>query len=334
MIRSIQNSLRVMVPSISAMVVHPKEQDRLQALVRRAIQENNLPLAKQAIEQGAPINRQDIHANDGHNDYHLVRAAYYRTNDIAKLLINSGANVNVSCEHGHTPLIVSSSFGRRNHPLIHSLLLANANVHQRDGEGKTALMEAAFSHDLHTVYMLIRAGARLDDRDNDGKSPLFFALQFTSLFSRVWSLRSVETIKKLIDSSSVNVADNQGVTPLMLAASHGQVLIAEMLIAAGADRSVQNNLGQTALGFAQTQKKEKEQLIQKYDCIISLLENAPGSTERPEEGPIYNFTRLGSAIHFNQIDEVKKYIDEGDDIHEMDHSGPKLTEAARRGHLA
>lgn len=59
---------------------------------------------------------------------------------VTRLLINSGANVNVKAKHGQTPLIVAAFAG--NEEAVGELVRAGANVNATDENGDTALKVA------------------------------------------------------------------------------------------------------------------------------------------------------------------------------------------------
>src|SRR3990167_1744894 len=331
MIRGISNALVAMVPQAKEIVLHAGHLDRMQALLRRAIQENNLPLAKYAMEHGAPINRQDQKANDGNNDYHIVRAAYYRTNAIAKELIDHGAAVNVACQHGHTPLIASATMGR-NRKLIPELLKANADVHRKDHEGRTALMEAAASKDLSAVNMLLKAGAKCEMQDKAGKTALFSPLEFGKFFFSYAPYKMSLLIEKLSDPESMNLPDASGTTPLMLAISNGLAPIVSQLLQKGADRFAVNVSGEETIGIAYKERERLKNAIENFDQIISILEPVEGVQEE-YQGEDVGYTKLSAAVHFNQIEKVSECLAKGADVHQVSYRKLPLTHAAELGHL-
>ncbi len=318
----------------SAIIVHAGEQDRLQTILRRAILNSKPEVAKNAIDSGAPINRQDL-GDVEFKDYHLVRASYFGETKIGEMLIRAGAEVNVSCEHGHTPAMVVSE--RNNPTLLQSLLRAGADVNRVDVDGLTALMGAAKRADLTSIKMLLRSGAKLDAVDNEGKSALMAVINCWNRAFRPPSPMSYkQSVRKLISASTINLADYKGTTPLMLAASKGLPDIVSLLLDAGADKSMTNHLGQTAFTVAKEQKQAKDELIQRQREIIALLKDIPVKSVKSELSNSRSTkepSRLSTAIFWNEIEKVRTYIEAGDDLHEIGIMGPLLTQAAIKGKI-
>lgn len=72
----------------------------------------------------------------------------------------------------------------------------------------------------------------------------------TALFSAILKSR-VPLLESLLKSGiNVNVRNSDGMTPLMAAASTGNIEIIRLLLAKGADTSITNNLAETAAAIA------------------------------------------------------------------------------------
>lgn len=247
-------------------------------VLRNSIRANQPLRARTAIVLGAPINRQDRFANDGHNDFHIVRAAYYRCNTIANDLIKAGVNVNATCEHGHTPLIVVSS--RHNVEMVKALLQAGADVNRADNDGRTALMEACNCADAETALLLIASGANVNAADHEGKTALIYALNIHAQ----WKFKEDSTrnkdeafatlIEQLIQRSNVNWITNEGQSALMIAILHGQFHVIQSLLKANADVTLVDKLGRTALCLVREEQQAAESLNQRYQQIVEMLVEA------------------------------------------------------------
>ncbi len=93
--------------------------------------------------------------------------------DIAKTLINSGADVNAKDDWGRTPLMYASEKG--NLEIVEELVEFDALVNEKDELGRSALMRAVFMGDLEIAEQLIDAGADVVAKDIQGVSVLEFA---------------------------------------------------------------------------------------------------------------------------------------------------------------
>lgn len=124
---------------------------------------------KEAIKNGADVNKK--HDADG---YPL---AYYCEDDdsvgIVKLLLKAGANPNIMADKD-TPLLCAA-IGNLCNKIVKELIKAGADIEQRDSDGLTPLMNAAYSGDPDIVNTLIKADADVNAKDSDGDN----ALQYT-----------------------------------------------------------------------------------------------------------------------------------------------------------
>ena len=90
--------------------------------------------------------------------------------EVAKLLIERGADVGAKDSNGWTPLHWAS---RDNRIEIARLLIElGADVETKDVNGETPLHYASYSNSIETAKLLLDAGAELEAKDNDGDTPL------------------------------------------------------------------------------------------------------------------------------------------------------------------
>lgn len=89
----------------------------------------------------------------------LFDAAQYKHTQVAKVLIDAGADVNWRSTWGFTPLRAAAQSGSTE--IVKMLLAAGANVDQEAG-GETALTTAVESNKIEVVRLLIRAKANLN----------------------------------------------------------------------------------------------------------------------------------------------------------------------------
>ena len=113
---------------------------------------------------------------------------------------------------------------------------------QVDQDERRLLMYAAFNGRAETIDILLNAGADVNALDIGGNSALMFAS--TGPF--------LEAVTLLLDAGAeVNVVDSiEHFTPLMMAAAEGQVEIVNALLEKGADPTLKDKDGDTALSFA------------------------------------------------------------------------------------
>ena len=97
------------------------------------------------------------------------------TKEIAELLIQRGANINVSDVFGRSPLHRAAEDGRID--VVKLLITKGADVNARDGVNNTALHGAAHYGHKRVVEILIESGADLNVKNIDSRTPLHWAVE-------------------------------------------------------------------------------------------------------------------------------------------------------------
>jgi ankyrin repeat protein len=195
--------------------------------------------------------------------------------DKVKLLLARGADATVRSTGGHDAAIAAASY-RGSTEAIRALIDAGANVEPPEGvkAKHSPLLLASMSGDLETVSLLLARGAGANPRPSpSGDSPISEAITFgradivrtliragakTDLVERTgvnllhWATitNRADVIPELARSGvDINAIDNAGFTPLMYAATidFGDTATLSALLAAGADRTIRNGSGRTAL---------------------------------------------------------------------------------------
>ncbi len=116
-------------------------------------------IAKLLIENGADVNSTD---RNGWTALHNV-ALSSKQHDIAQVLIDAGADVNAEAAKGETPLFYAEE------EMTRVLLAAGADAKHTDHRGMTPLHRATYQS---TARQLLAAGAELEAVSKDGRTPL------------------------------------------------------------------------------------------------------------------------------------------------------------------
>ena len=103
----------------------------------------------------------------------LTLACYRGNNEVAKLIVENGADINHKSSSG-TPLMASIVKG--NNDMISFLLLKNADVNLTDETGITALMYAAMFKNKNAVMLLLQKNADKTKIDAKGKTAFEYAV--------------------------------------------------------------------------------------------------------------------------------------------------------------
>jgi ankyrin repeat protein len=126
----------------------------------------SIAMVRFLLDHGAPINGRD---DDGAT-YLQTAANRPQLQDVAKLLIERGAKVNLADKGGATPLLRVESIG-----VARLLIGKGANVNAADHEGLTPLHLAAFEASrIELAKLLVLSGADVNAKNNEGYTPLDF----------------------------------------------------------------------------------------------------------------------------------------------------------------
>jgi hypothetical protein len=157
---------------------------------------------------------------------------------VVKSLLQRGLDPNlVEPERGDTGLILAL---REESMDVFRLLLETPGISMeaRSRNGDNALMVAAFKNNKAAVEALLAKGAEVN---RTGWTALHYAAM----------AGSNEIVQPLLDASAYIDAESPNkTTPLMLAARGGHILTVKLLHDSGADASLKNDLGMTAIDFA------------------------------------------------------------------------------------
>jgi ankyrin repeat protein len=205
-----------------------------------------LEMARLLIEKGA-----DIHTTSQRGLTALHVAAVVGYVEFAEMLVSAGAKVHSKCDSGLTPLHYAG--GRE----VAEFLMANG---ARITAGGFDGMEV--ESPLHTVRkrevaeFLIEKGANINNADGmNGTTPLHCMLMD----------RYVDVAKLLLEKGAhPNIPDHNGGTALHMAASYPDIKMVAVLLEYGANRKIKDYQGNTPLDLA------KEQGL---DDIVALLKN-------------------------------------------------------------
>lgn len=169
------------------------------------------------------------------------------------LLLQHGVSANQTLANGITPLMIAAALGYPD--LCATLLDAGADVASSDEHGNTvlhALAQFGFSardrsRAVAAWRLLLDAGAAVDAVNHDGLTPLLLLLG-----SRVEpgpipdeDALAAQFEELLARGVALDARDARGYTPLHLAALHGQVRVVRRLISAAASRDARDTLGRS-----------------------------------------------------------------------------------------
>ena len=248
--------------------------------IHDAAKKGNLEAVKQHLAAGTDLNAKN---SGGQTALHVVARGPKKSRaskplqvisdrnetkialEIAKLLIDKGADVNRKIEvgvlKGETPLDWAIDWERTE---IAELL----RKHSAKSGVEYSIHNAAYKGNIEAVKQHIDAGEDVNAKDRFERSPLHSAAMGTRLGARKKHNEVVELL--IAKGANVNAKDDNGSTPLHSADTKE---IAELLIAKGADLHAKNNDGWTPLHFAADGRKEVVELLITKGADVNAKEN-------------------------------------------------------------
>ena len=114
----------------------------------------------------------------------------------------------------------------------------------KNGWNQTLLTAAVMNGKAQTVDLLLASGASPDQKNGLDQYPLFLAIQAAD---RAHNPNGLSIVRSLVKAgANIHITDENGQTPLMMAAKHGQHQIMDVLIVAGANTETKDKAGRTA----------------------------------------------------------------------------------------
>ncbi|MBN2444343.1 MAG: ankyrin repeat domain-containing protein [Spirochaetales bacterium] len=238
---------------------------------------NTLSVAQFLIDKGASINAK-VSSGSDEGATPLHRAARSGNLQVARLLVENGADINSDAHFLGTPLIHAAANNQEK--MIIFLVTEGADISTKIGrcissdelvfsyEDKTILFWAIKQNRITIIKKLISRGADVSAIDHEGKTPLHYAAQ---------SGRN-KIIPLLMEAGSlVDAKDNdKGYTPLMCAINGKQEDIAFQLISFHADCTVLDKDNNTILHHAAEQGLNR--------LVMYLIDNKADVNARAQYG--------------------------------------------------
>jgi uncharacterized protein len=247
-------------------------------------------------------------SKEGATALFLTAAGGTRLN-VARLLTQTGADVNISDQSGQTPLMAainSTGRGSGNYryeenkvsEIVGLLIEAKANVNVRDKTGDTALMMAVrLGREEKIVQALLAAAADANLTNHSGDSALIIAAR------RFGSI-----------SSTRHYGDGQGSRQII-----------EVLVASGADVKTISQVGESALTILATKAGEVDLRVIRTLIAAGLRD---GNRGYPRAADLYAAIRRAGGHSSGVI--VQELIAAGADVNAVDERGnPALIVAVR-----
>ncbi|CAE7294347.1 ANKRD50 [Symbiodinium natans] len=166
--------------------------------------------------------------------------------DVARLLLEARADVNLVNAYGTTPLSAAITY-HGDWDTVQLLIKANSDIGHADDDGCTPVWLSAERGRVKIAELLILLGADPQRADHRGQTPLLTACARCQWEFVKFLLLPQLSLQEPVDA---NQADDYGRTPLWFAAENGEFSIVNLLLFAGADKNKATDSGQTPLWIA------------------------------------------------------------------------------------
>jgi ankyrin repeat protein len=274
-----------------------------------AIDNGHLEAARVLLEHGADVNAKDT--NGGQTA--LMWAAANKSPALVRLLLDHRADVRPRSKGGFTALLFAAQQGDVESG--RSLLQAGADANERsDKDRKTALMVATASGNQGFSVLLLENGADSNLADEGGFTALHYAAsdpKGAALVRTLFTHGAQPNPRTTRDSreyvyAGVNLT---GATPLLLAASLGNVETARALVAGGADPFLATEKGTAPLHvaswggspyFRDWTEDEKKNLFEMTKLLVELGADVNSTGE-------HGWTALHGAA-YKGVDAVVQFL--------------------------
>ena len=189
----------------------------------------------------------DINARNSSGFTPVAIAVENASEEMLEFLLSKKADPNISDWKGLTPLMKAAEAGEAG--LIAALVTHGADLNTKDPDGRTALMLAAQKGQAMIVGALAGHGASLTATDNEGNTVMHYAvgcqdngvmLQFLAEKSRL-----------------LNLGNNAGETPVIIAVKRHQPENLQTLMDLGADAAIADKSGKDAVAHGRALKRAK-----------------------------------------------------------------------------
>ncbi|MDO5470227.1 MAG: ribosomal protein L7/L12 [Akkermansia sp.] len=287
--------------------------DSIETPLTHALLRHNAKLVKLLLEAGADIEQRPT--NDSIPPLHYV-VSLNDDQELVRLLIKSGANINACDDGGDTPLHVATDCAADINMRL--LLQAGANIEAQNAQGQTPLHFATEQEDETVISLLINHGANVNAQTNDGRTPLHWAARNDA----------AKVLPILLNhGANVHEKDNDGWTPLHWASFNDAATVLPILLNHGANVHEKDNDGRTPLHAAAAEDAET--------VLPILLNHGANVHEKDNDGrtPLHIATKQKSnaivSLLLNHGASINEQTNEGNTAQSIDQTSIKLSNAGK-----
>ena len=239
-----------------------------------ACYKRNVDVARMLLDRGANIEVKSPAKRQG--ALHLISNDDFI--EIVRFLLDHGASVDIEDSDRDTPLILAADRGQCE--IIKALLDHGANIERFGWSGYTALMRAVQYFRYSAVNLLLDRGANIDQigEQHGIASGLHCCIYYGSYYGSDYGYMPMATL--LLDrGANVDLSNSEGLTPLVMATQRQELEMLSLFLDRGADVFARDNKGRTVLKIARRQRRRMEKkdypwVVQRCDQMILRVKEA------------------------------------------------------------
>lgn len=237
-------------------------------LLLQACKNNQKSVVQTFLKRGGV----DVDKRDEYGNTPLIYACMKGSRDVVKLLLDNGADAGLGNQSNRTPMHFAAETG--NFQILSLLTDAGADVNCTDNNGMTPLMLLAKNGRTAAAMKLLQnPDVDISIKDNHSRMAIDYATSSglrelvealsqageehadscgnTTLHHACWDMQS-EVVRVLVEKEpeNVNKRNDNGESPLLLAVRRENLMIVELLLAAGAQPDCADDNGVLPLHIA------------------------------------------------------------------------------------
>ncbi|MHC5180966.1 MAG: ankyrin repeat domain-containing protein [Planctomycetota bacterium] len=243
------------------------------------------------------LDHMDLNYTDEHGNNLLHRECIRGDLELIQMLLEKGMDVNAENNQGLTPLRLARNYN--NGPKEENIVTLLLSCGAEESKEKEEDCEPPFTE--QDFIAELKQKTNLNERDEKQRTSLHYAV----------SLEFKDAVDYLLSKKvDVNVQDYQGITPLTLSITNGDIEMTKMFLDAGARLDTVDKLGNTPLDWAIGPKKG---IKDNYEFMKLLIEKGA-----PIDGVDNSNIPIFGAIGARDNQALKILVQNGADVNIYD----------------